>query len=68
MKHTCKHVKLKATNSENFTFRNGSNQLPPLLMVEVQLQQGLQTLVALVEKPFPPEAAYHEEHSSEISC
>ena len=49
-------------------FHNGSNQLPPLLMVEAQLQQGLQTLVAQVEQAFPPEAAYHEEHSSEISC
>lgn len=36
-------------------------------MVEVPLQQGPQTLVALVEKAYPPEAPYHEEGNFEIS-
>lgn len=40
----------------------------PSLVVEVQLQQDLQTLVALVEQAYSPEAPYLEGHNFEISC
>lgn len=41
---------------------------PSFQLEEVLLQQGLQILVEQVVQPFPPEVAYHEEHSFGISC